>query len=181
MLPLKTVTTEACHQASHNSKVMSLFNWKAWHPKQHCNRCLNHFFPTYSGNPFKGSHISLLHQLQMGTFGFLLIYFLTFLSKVSRFFPFSAPVADLLRHMRRHWQHDLGSSLVYSKHPESKVQLCIFVSLQRKLQAPFKVRTSSWRCLTAYSKMLEKILTLNTNFVTPNWHQNPSNMLYKSR
>lgn len=143
MLPLKTVTTEACHQASHNSKVMSLFNWKAWHPKQHCNRCLNHFFPTYSGNPFKGSHISLLHQLQMGTFGFLLIYFLTFLSKVSRFFPFSAPVADLLRHMRRHWQHDLGSSLVYSKHPESKVQLCIFVSLQRKLQAPFKVRTSS--------------------------------------
>lgn len=53
MLPLKTLTTEAPQQASHNSKVMSLFNWKAWHPKQHCNRCLNHFFPALVVIPLK--------------------------------------------------------------------------------------------------------------------------------
>lgn len=111
MLPLKTLTTEARQPASHNSKVMSSFSWKAWHPKQHCNRCLNHFFPAYSGNPFKGSRISLPYQLQMGTFGFLLIYFLTFLSKVSRiFFPiFSTCCRSPQAHEETHWQRDLSS------------------------------------------------------------------------
>lgn len=76
------------HQGSSRSswelKSHFFFHQESLDPEQHYNRCLNHFFPAYSVIPVKTSCISLPHQPQMGAFGFLLIYFLTFLPKVSR-------------------------------------------------------------------------------------------------
>lgn len=160
---------------------MSSFSWKAWHPKQHRNRCLNHSSPLAAVISLKAHafHFPINYRwehLAFSRFIFPLSY-QNFLDSLLLAPRFPALVADLLRHEETPAAWSQLPSHVCSRHLEFEVRLCILISLQRKLQAPSKAITGSWQCLSPYTKALEKHFTPNMNFVTQNWHQNISNML----